>query len=61
MQEPNQALARLKLDWPPRLRRLLLVKAWRIIKQKHARTAFSREGARLYGGRWIAQEFPWSM
>ena len=26
--------------------------AWRITKQKHARSAFSGEGARLYGGRW---------
>jgi RES domain-containing protein len=28
------------------------MKAWRITKRKHARTAFSGEGARLYGGRW---------
>lgn len=26
--------------------------AWRIVKEKHASTAFSGEGARLYGGRW---------
>jgi RES domain-containing protein len=26
--------------------------AWRIVKMKHAATAFSGEGARLYGGRW---------
>src|SRR5438477_6614008 len=25
---------------------------WRISKEKHARTAFSGEGARLFGGRW---------
>ena len=25
---------------------------WRIVKQKHARNAFSGEGARLYGGLW---------
>lgn len=25
---------------------------WRIVKQRHAKTAFSGEGARLYGGRW---------
>jgi RES domain-containing protein len=25
---------------------------WRIIKEKHARTVFSGEGARLFGGRW---------
>ena len=26
--------------------------AWRITKRKHGRTAFTGEGARLYGGRW---------
>jgi len=26
--------------------------AWRIVKRKHARDAFSGEGSRLYGGRW---------
>lgn len=26
--------------------------AWRIVKEKHALTAFDGEGARLYGGRW---------
>lgn len=26
--------------------------AWRITKQEHAASAFSGEGARLYGGRW---------
>jgi RES domain-containing protein len=30
----------------------LTVSAWRITKQKHAKTAFSGKGARLYGGRW---------
>ena len=25
---------------------------WRITKEKHAKTAFSGEGARLFGGRW---------
>jgi RES domain-containing protein len=30
----------------------LTVSAWRITKQKHAKSAFSGEGARLYGGRW---------
>jgi RES domain-containing protein len=30
----------------------LTLTAWRITKQKHARSAFSGEGARLYGGRW---------
>ena len=27
-------------------------RAWRIVKTRHARTAFDGEGARLYGGRW---------
>jgi RES domain-containing protein len=26
--------------------------AWRIAKRKHAKTAFSGQGARLFGGRW---------
>jgi len=29
-----------------------MVSAWRITKRKHAKSAFSGEGARLYGGRW---------
>src|SRR5271165_3206173 len=29
-----------------------MVSAWRITKRKHARSAFSGEGARIYGGRW---------
>jgi RES domain-containing protein len=29
-----------------------LLKAYRIVKRKFASTAFSGEGARLYGGRW---------
>ena len=28
------------------------VTAWRITKRKHARNAFSGEGAREFGGRW---------
>ena len=28
------------------------ITVWRITSQKHARTAFTGEGARLYGGRW---------
>lgn len=32
-----------------------MIKVWRFVKQKHARTAFSGEGARLYGGRWNQQ------
>jgi RES domain-containing protein len=30
----------------------LTLSAWRITKQKYAKTAFDGEGARLYGGRW---------
>jgi RES domain-containing protein len=33
-------------------------KAWRILKKKHADTAFSGEGARLYGGRWNSPGVP---
>ena len=29
-----------------------MVTAWRIVKRKHSKTAFSGEGARLFGGRW---------
>ena len=29
-----------------------MVSAWRITKRKHARSAFTGVGARLYGGRW---------
>ena len=29
-----------------------MVSAWRITKRKHARSAFTGEGARLFGGRW---------
>jgi RES domain-containing protein len=29
-----------------------MITAWRIVKRKHARTAFTGEGARRYGGRW---------
>ncbi len=28
------------------------LQAWRIVKERHAATAFSGEGAYLYGGRW---------
>ena len=31
---------------------------WRIVKEKHARTAFSGEGARLFGGRWNSEGVP---
>ncbi len=30
----------------------MTVSAWRITKEVHAKSAFSGEGARLYGGRW---------
>ena len=29
-----------------------MIEAWRIVKKKHVATAFSGEGARLFGGRW---------
>lgn len=29
-----------------------MITAWRIIKTRHARSAFDGEGARLHGGRW---------
>jgi RES domain-containing protein len=29
-----------------------MIKAWRLVKWRFARTAFDGEGARLYGGRW---------
>ena len=32
--------------------------AWRITQQRHARTAFSGEGARLFGGRWNSPGTP---
>jgi len=28
------------------------VRVWRLVKERHADTAFDGEGARLYGGRW---------
>lgn len=28
------------------------VRAWRLVKERHADAAFDGEGARLYGGRW---------
>ena len=31
---------------------------WRIVNNKHAATAFSGEGARLYGGRWNSVGVP---
>jgi RES domain-containing protein len=29
-----------------------LISVWRVTKQKHAKNAFTGDGARLYGGRW---------
>ncbi len=29
-----------------------MISVWRITKQKHARNAFTGDGARMYGGRW---------
>jgi RES domain-containing protein len=34
------------------------MKAWRITKKRRAKTAFSGEGARLYGGRWNSPGVP---
>jgi RES domain-containing protein len=36
----------------------LKVTTWRIAKRKHAKSAFSGEGARLYGGRWNSPGIP---
>jgi RES domain-containing protein len=30
----------------------LILTAWRIVKRKHAKHAFTGDGARLFGGRW---------
>ena len=35
-----------------------MLTAWRIVKAKHARSAFDGEGARLFGGRWNSPGFP---
>ena len=34
------------------------MKAWRITQRRHTKTAFSGEGARLYGGRWNSPGVP---
>ncbi len=34
------------------------VRAWRIVKHKYAKTAFSGEGARVFGGRWNSPGLP---
>ena len=33
----------------------MTVRAWRIVKARHARRAFTGEGAREYGGRWTGK------
>lgn len=33
----------------------MTIKAWRIFKQEHAKTAFTGEGAKLFRGRWNCQ------
>ena len=35
-----------------------MIAAWRIVKRKRARTAFSGDGARQYGGRWNSPGVP---
>ena len=34
------------------------ITAWRIVKQKYTRAAFTGEGARRYGGRWNSKGVP---
>jgi RES domain-containing protein len=34
------------------------LRAYRMIKEKFAKTAFTGEGARLFGGRWSSKGFP---
>ena len=35
-----------------------MLKAWRIVKRRHAAAALDGEGARLYGGRWNSPGVP---
>src|ERR687887_2939224 len=42
-----------KPHWPPGARGFyVILRAWRIVKRRHIKTAFSGIGARKYGGRW---------
>ena len=34
------------------------VHTWRIVKRKYAKTAYTGEGARVFGGRWNSPGFP---
>src|SRR5437773_8858571 len=34
------------------------LRAWRIVKAKHAATAFSGDGSKRFGGRWNSSGFP---
>src|SRR5437764_448299 len=44
---------------PPRIRRApMTLRAWRIVKAKHAATAFSGDGAKKFGGRWNSPGIP---
>jgi RES domain-containing protein len=36
----------------------VIVSAWRIVKRKHAKNAFTGEGARIFGGRWNSPGVP---
>lgn len=35
-----------------------MIKTWRLVKKRHAETAFDGEGARLHGGRWNSPGSP---
>lgn len=35
-----------------------MITAWRVLKAKHGQTAFTGEGARIYGGRWNPPGYP---
>ena len=48
------------LFFAPRLRARIkmALRAWRLVKEKHAKSAFDGEGARRFGGRWNARDIP---